>query len=210
MAPQTTIDEALLALARLLNQRNVPTSQSAAWQFFTTAAVQRLYRSFDFDPAKIRASITTDSNGQADLTALKFGQYPAITYIGTLTQPYGFITPDLFHAHAQGDYRWWLTRDPITAAWMLNSTEPGADIEIEYYEAVDLTGTQKAVFTPMVIAKGALIYYRQAEDPEADTGVEEDQFRQEVAEIIEQQNRNKPQQFFRSPRDVRGTHIGRR
>lgn len=213
MRPQVTLDQALLGLANLLNQSSVPSAESARWQFFTVSAVERLYRAFDHDTAKRTATVTSDENGKISLDAIadKLGPMPAIESLTDAydTYPLTFIMTENQRQYVQGDRRWWQTLDNSTPAkWVLYTTEPNGTFTLEYYEAPAISNAQAACFTKMVIAKGALIYYRQAQDPEADTSVEEDQFKQEVAEVMEQQNRRRPQQFAYTQRDVTGRTLG--
>ncbi len=81
---------------------------------------------------------------------------------------------------------------------------------VTFYESPTISNDQTIPFTKMLIAKAGLIYYRQAQDPEADTAPEEDQLKQEVGEVIERQNRTRPQRFARSPRDAGNGYIGQR
>lgn len=211
MRPQVTLDQALIGLANLLNQSSVPSAEQSRWQFFTISAVERLYRAFDHDTAKVTATVTSDANGKIDLTAIaaKLGPLPAIESLTDSLDayPFGYIMTENQRQYVQGDRKWW---QYINAAgnWELSTTEPNGTFTLEFYEAPTISNSQAACFTKMVIAKGALIYYRQAQDPEADTSVEEDQFKQEVAEVMEQQNRRRPQQFIYGQREAMGRHLG--
>jgi len=205
--PQVTLDQAQLGLAYLLNQNTVPPGESARRAFFIASGVQRIYRSFDFDMAKQTTDITTDDNGIADISDLNLGILPAIETVSDGTFDYGFIMATDAVSYHQGDHKYWLvlTEDHD---WELHSTEPNNDLSFVYFEAPEISSTQAVVFTQMVIAKASLIYYRQAQDPEADVSVEEDEFRQEVAELIDAQNRRRPQRFATTRRDRFNHHIG--
>lgn len=209
MTPETTLDQALLGLAFLLNQTSVPAAERTRWTFFVTSGVERLYRSFDFDAAKVTVDLTTGDDGRADLSDLNIGAIPAISFLGT-TESMGSwqqVPPEEFQNFTQGDKRWCLERTE-DGEWYVKTTEPGATIVLKHYEGPVIANNQPVVFTRMVIAKAALIYYRQAQDPEADTAPEEDQLKQEVSEITEQQNRNRAQRFATSRRDQMGHALG--
>lgn len=207
MRPQTTLDQAQLALAYLLNQNQVPSGESTRRAFFIASAVERLYRVFDFEVAKQTAALTTGSNGQVNLSSLNLGVFPGIVSINNGIQNFGYkLAGEAVNLH-QGDFNYWITLNS-SGQWILHTTEPNSNIELEYFEAPVISNAQAAAFTRMVIAKGALIYYRQAQDPEADTAPEEDQFRQEVSETMDAQQRRRPQQFAQSPRDRFGHGIG--
>ena len=209
MRPQTTLDQALVALAFLLNQSQAPTAERSRWQFFVTSAVERLYRSFDYDTSLRTVSLTANASGVIDLTTIadKLGIVPAIESIDNGLQNLTYVMAKDAIEYVQGDYKWWLTLD-ASGNYKMNVTDPSSTYTIRYYESPAITTLQAAAFTRMVIAKGALIYYRLAQDPEADTSIEEDAFKQEVAEVIELQNRRRPQQFATSHRDVYGRPMG--
>jgi hypothetical protein len=210
MIPQTSLDDALKALSYLTGQGGtVPSGERNAWIFFTVAAVQRLYRAFDFDFAQTTQEVTTDEEGVVSLGDFSTGSYPALDYINSGTSD-GYIGVPAARSseYAQGDRRFWYVVNE-DGAWELHSTEPNATFNVVFWQAPEITADKKAMFTAIVIAKGALIYYRQSDDPEADTSVEEDQFRQEVIEIMDVQNRRRPQQFAQTPRDRAGTYLGR-
>lgn len=56
----------------------------------------------------------------------------------------------------------------------------------------------------MVIAKGALFHFRLAEDPQADVGVEEQQFEKALRQLYEMENRNKPIRRFKGLAERKG------
>jgi hypothetical protein len=203
-----TLDQAQLALANLLNQNTVPSGEQARRAFFITSGIQRLYRAFDFDMAQQTALVSTDDTGVGDVSDLNLGPLPAVESITDGTHTFTFImAKDAVQFH-QGDYKYWLVLNE-DKEWELHTTEPDADLTFIHYDSPEISTSQGVVFTPMVIAKAALIYYRQAQDPEADVSVEEDEFRQEVAELVDAQNRRRPQRFAQSRRDRYNHYVGR-
>lgn len=209
MTPEVTLDDALLALAYLLNQTVVPTAEKTRWVFYITSGIERLYRAFDFDMAKITVELTSDADGLIDLSDYELGIVPAIEQVGDGTpgNEYTYVSSAEYGQYAQGDRRWNIQRNEDNE-WQIKTTEPSATVNVTLYEAPTISADQVIPFTRMLIAKAGLIYYRQAQDPEADTAPEEDQLKQEVGEVIERQNRTRPQRFARSTRDVGGGYIG--
>jgi hypothetical protein len=209
MAPQTTLAAALQALAYLLNQNATPNAELTRRTFFVVSSVQRLNRSFDWLTMKVTEQVTTDASGTADISDLNFGAIPAFDYVGPgdMALGYSFIAYDDLVQYGQGDRQYGLIVNE-DGEWELHTTEPNTTINISYYQAPDISTAQAAFFPAMVIAKGALIYYRQAQDPEADTSVEEDQFRQETEELMEAQERRRPQKQAMGPRERYGGGIG--
>jgi hypothetical protein len=61
----------------------------------------------------------------------------------------------------------------------------------------------------MVIARGALVYYKQAENPLADVAQDEAFFEKELEEVISRQNRNKPVSRAKSIQEIHGQYTGR-
>jgi len=211
MTPEVTLDDALLALAYLLNQTVVPTAEKTRWVFYITSGIERLYRAFDFDMAKISVEFTADADGIVDLSDYELGIVPAIETVsdGTPGGEYGYVFASEFSQYHQGDTKWHLQRTEDNE-WQIKTTEPSATLNVTFYEAPTISADQAIPFTRMLIAKAGLIYYRQAQDPEADTAPEEDQLKQEVGEVIERQNRTRPQRFAQSARDVNNGYIGQR
>lgn len=207
MLPQTSYDQAASALAKLLNQDAIPTSESGRVTFFIAAGVQRILRAYDFTQTLTYSSVTTDTNGRVSLAALPLGMAPGFESVTDGTHDYGQDFTDARYHYHQGEYKYNVVVE--NGVWVLYSSEPNANITIGYYSTPDtITANVKIAFQPMVIAKAALIYYRQAQDPEADTEQEEDQFRQEIAELSEAQERRRPQRFAETPRDSFNHHIG--
>lgn len=210
MLPQTGYDEASQALARLLNQESIPSSEAGRVAFFIAAGVQRILRAFDFTQTLTYASVTTDTNGRVSLAALALGMTPGVDVVTNGTQDFTMVTPSERYHYAQGNYYFNIVLE--AGVWVLYSSEKNAVITLGYFDTPSTVTTGatpvRIAFQPMVVAKAALIYYRQAQDPEADTEQEEDQFRQEIAEISEAQERRRPQKFATSRRDLYGHQIG--
>ncbi|MBI5117589.1 hypothetical protein HZA56_14020 [Candidatus Poribacteria bacterium] len=210
MLPQTGYDEASVALARLLNQDSIPSSESGRVAFFIASGVQRILRALDIPQTLTYASVTTDANGRVSLATLRLGMTPGIDVVTDGIRNYTLVTPSERYQYQQGNYYFNVVVE--AGVWVLYSSEKNATLTLGYYDTPDtvVSGLTpvKIALQPMVVAKAALIYYRQAQDPEADTEQEEDQFRQEIAEIGEAQERRRPQQFAKTRRDDYGHHLG--
>ncbi len=207
MIPQTTYEQAALALARLLNMDSIPQTESGRVSFYIASAVQRVLRAFDWTQQLTFAAVTTDTNGRVPLSALSLGMAPGIESVNNGTQFFTLVVPSERYQYVQGSYRYNIVLEG--GEWVLYSSEPNTAITIGYYQTPDtVSSTITVAFQPMVIAKAALIYYRQAQDPEADTEQEEDAFRQEIAELAEAQERRRPQYIGTGPRERYGGSIG--
>jgi len=209
MSPQTTLSACLTALAALLNQNATPNAEITRRTFFIVSAVQRLQRAFDWRVDTLSDTVSTDDEGLADISEFEFGAFPSFSYVGPGDQNFGYtlVAFDDLQLYGQGDRKYALIVNE-DGEWEMHTTEPNTELTVVFYSSPDVSSTQTAPFTAMVIAKGALIYYRQAQDPEADVGPEEDQFRQEVEELMENQERRRPQKFAQTNRDRTGGGIG--
>ena len=208
MSPQITYNDCSLALAKLLNQDSIPSSESSRVAFFIAAGIQRTLRAFDWQNAIMYASKTTDTNGRVSLSDLALGQAPGFVVVTNGVQEFTNVIPSIRFSYTQGNFYYNVVLE--AGDWVLYSSEPNATITIGYYGTPDTVDTLVTIaFQPMVIAKAALIYYRQAQDPEADTSLEEDQYRQKIAELAEQQERRRPQRIAYSRRDLYGGSLGR-
>lgn len=205
----TTLDQALSALASLLFQKKTPSGELANRTFFIIAGVQRLYRGFDFDIAKQSDTDTTDADGILDIEELNLGSLPGFTYVGPGDdlRGYDLVPFEELYQYDQGSRKYSIIVNE-DGQWEMHTTEPNTQVTLIWYNNPDISSSQSVPFTPMLIAKAALIYYRQAEDQDADTSLEEDQLAQEMRELIEANERRRPQRFAQSPRDRAGGYLG--
>ena len=60
----------------------------------------------------------------------------------------------------------------------------------------------------MALARGAMVYFRQAEDPQADISQDEAIFQQEVDEVWKRYRRSRPQRRIRDLYETNGTFVG--
>jgi hypothetical protein len=108
-----------------------------------------------------------------------------------------------------GTFRYWLTG--YEGTYLLNTQETTNDVLTIYYENV-APQINASITTPfpssMCLARGALVYLRQAEDPQADVSQEEALFQMELDEVIAQYNRSKPPVRGRTLHEKGHTWIG--
>src|SRR3990167_6101480 len=163
MRPSTTIDEVQTALARLVGETSFPTNEQTLVADYITAAVQRLYRLFNFEMSKQELADSTDSSGILNLADLKLGIIPAIEVVTTGEEggQYGFVTRANFDDFSQGDNKYTLVVNE-DGELELHTTEPSTAIIVVYFEAPDISTTQAVCFTKDTVAKGAVMDYRLA------------------------------------------------
>src|SRR5205085_11023483 len=102
--------------------------------------------------------------------------------------------------------------DGYEGAYVLTTSEPttSATLKIRYSTTSPIINASISTPFPssMALARGALVYYRQAEDPQADIAQEEYIFQQELDEVIAQYNRARPQPRAHTLHEVTGTYPG--
>jgi len=198
-------------LSYLLGETSVPTSGTEDRQAFIQRALERVYRAYDWPMNKVTATInlvggiaTLPSNVHQDsiIDIRKLGGVGADNI-------YSQIEYRDQNTYSAGTFRYWLTG--YEGAYVLNTNETTSDVLTLYYETATPV-INASISTPfpssMCLARGALVYVRQAEDPQADIAQEEFVFQQELDEVIAQYNRSKPAVRGRTRHEVNHTNIG--
>lgn len=220
-----TLDAAMLQLSYLLGETSVPNPQPPDRVAFLQAALERCYRAWDFEFAEVTTTVTL-TNGQANLPSdialepkmdvrVKNDRGPGSS-TGNSGVGGDFIFQEIDYneqdSFGNGDYKYWVTGSP--QSYVLNTTENGnpavTTLTIRYYQSAPIISSTQATPFPsaMVLARGALIYYRQAEDPQADVSQLEALFQNELEEIISVQIRNKPDGPAVTRQQKMGTYTG--
>jgi hypothetical protein len=214
-----SLDDVMLDLSYLLGETSVPTPSPADRQAFIQRTLERVYRQYDFDLAKTTATVTltngtgtlpTDLGLSKDLDVRKIvGTVGASTGDDLVFDSIPYEQQDEF---GNGDYKYWVTGSP--GSYTLNTTESGNT----NLTAVTIRYTQKnptissTLTTPfpssMCLARGALVYYRQAEDPQSDISQLEALFQRELEEVISTQIRNQPDRPSVTRHQTKGTYTG--
>lgn len=207
----TNLTTVMQDLSYLLGETSVPTSGVEDRQRFVQLALERVYRAYDFPMNRATATVALVSgiatlptnvhqDGILDIREVVSG-------VGT-DHRYAQIPYEMKDDYPQGQYRYWV--DGYEGAYTLNTIESDATLQIRY----ETTAPQinASITTPfpssMCLARGALVYVRQAEDPQADIAQEEALFQQELDEVIAQYNRKRPQPRAKTLHEVTGTYPG--
>lgn len=199
-------------LSYLLGETSVPSSGIEDRQAFVQRALERVYRAYDWPMNKTTATIQLN----AGIASLPTNVHQdSILDIRTLGSGVGadnvyaqipYRDQDNFSA---GTFRYWLTG--YEGSYLLNTNETTNDVLTIYYEQTTpiINASISSPFpSSMTLARGALVYLRQAEDPQADVSQEEFLFQMELDEVIAQYNRSKPAVRGRTLHEMGGTHIG--
>lgn len=208
-----TQDQAMRDLSFLLGESSVPTSGVEDRETFIQRALERVYRLHDFPMNKINATVPLIA-GVASLP-VNMGQDGLRDVREVLPgtrndRVYTSIPYEDQDNYDGGSYRYWL--EGYESAYTLHTNEPNdATLRIRYETSVPVVNASIPTPFPssMALARGALVYYRQAEDPQADIAQEEAIFQQEVDEVWAKYNRNRPRQpRGRTLYEANGTYLG--
>lgn len=207
-----TQTQAMQDLSYLLGETAVPTTGVEDRQTFIQRALERVYRAYDFPMNKVIATVAL-AGGVATLPSnVHQDSSLDIRFIGAgvgADQVYRQIDYMDQDNYGPGTYAYWLTG--YEGNYVLNTNETTANTLTLRYETTTpvISATISTPFpSSMALARGALIYYRQAEDPQADVAQEEYFFEQELNEVIAQYNRSRPMPRARTLHEVSGTYIG--
>lgn len=192
-----TQDQVKNDLTYLLGNETQLSPWPASYDNFIQKSLERIARFVDFDFGKTTATITLTSgagnlptnarqSAELDVRFVRSGQLD-----DDIFEPIPYEKKD---SYSQGDYKYWITTDS-TGVQTLNTTETNTSAVSVYYSlaAPTLNASIGTNFpSSMVIAKGALIYVREAEDKDADVAPEDAKFRIELEEVIAAMRRNQP------------------
>lgn len=208
----TNQTQVLQDLSYLLGETSVPSSGIEDRQAFIQRTLERVYRAYDWPMNKAIATIQLLSGIATLPTTVHQDSIVDIRTKGSGTgddsvySQIAYKDQDNFSA---GTFRYWLTG--YEGAYLLNTNETTNDILTIYYEQTTPV-INASITTPfpssMALARGALVYLRQAEDPQADIAQEEYLFQMELEEVIAQYNRSKPPVRGRTLHEMGHTHIG--
>ena len=199
-------------LSYLLGETSVPSSGTEDRQAFIQRSLERVYRAYNWPMNKVVSTITL-ANGTANLpTNVHQDTVLDIRVIGTgagTDKVYSRVSYAYQNNYGGGTYRYWLTG--YEGTYVFNTNETGSATLTLYYETT-VPVINASITTPfpssMVLARGALVYLRQAEDPQADISQDEYLFQMELNEVIAQYNRSKPAVRGRTLHEMGHTRIG--
>lgn len=206
---QTTI---LTDLSYLLGESSVPSTGIEDRKRFIQLALERCYRAYDFPFAKDTATVQASSGIATLPTTVHQDSILDIREVvaGKANDHiYTQVSYEDFDNFPAGNYAYRLTG--YEGAYVIETSESDSPILTVRYERTS-PEINASISTPfpssMALARGALVYYRQAEDPQADISQEEALFQQELDEVIAQYNRSKPQQRAKTLHEIQGTYVG--
>ena len=213
MSQAVSQNDVLQDLSYLLGETSVPNPVPADRQAFIQRTLERIYRMYDFTIFKAITNATltagtvnlpTDARLDPDLDIRTIGSGMGDDLI------YKQIPYEQQDSFGAGDYRYWLTGNPGT--YVVNTTETTTTAPVKIRYSQDAPTINASITTPfpssMAIARGALVYYRGAEDPQADVSQLDAQFKQEVEEVIAEAERNKKGKTAVTRHQFQGTYTG--
>lgn len=206
-----TLTDVQRDLSYLLGEQTVPTSGIDDRTRFIQVALERAYRAYDFPMNKLTATVALVS-GVATLptTVLQDSELDVREVVAGVANDHIYTQVDYIDADTapQGAYTYYI--DGYEGAYTLKSPEADATLTIRYSSVVPTLNASISTPFPssMALARGALIYTRQAEDPQADISQEEALFQAELDEVIAAYNRARPRRKMMTKHDQFSTYIG--
>lgn len=200
-------------LSFLLGESTVPATGTEDRQRFIQRALDRVYRAYDFPMNKITTTVamvggiaTLPTNVHQDS---KMDIREVVAGVGT-DNVYTQVPYSSLDNYPTGTYNYVLTGYEGTYVLTSSETSTNTTLTIRYETTTPIVNA--SITTPfpssMCLARGALVYYRTAEDPQADIAQEEYVFQQELDEVIAQFNRSRPQGRAKTLHEVQGTFPG--
>lgn len=199
-------------LAYLLGETSVPTSGTEDRQAFIQRSLERIYRFYEFPFSQALASVAITSGVGTLPTDARFAPQLDVRYVSGSSfddAVFEAIPYEEQDNYFQGSNKYWLLHES-DGDKTINTKETYDTLTVRYSLQAPVINASIATPFPssMVIAKGALIYYRQAEDPLADTSVEENNFMTELNEVIRSYKRNAPRRRMISRAELGGNYTG--
>jgi hypothetical protein len=190
--------DVLQDMSYLLGEASVPTSGIDDRKRFIQRGLERIARIYDFNEmyAIATVSLTASSNGfyagtlptdsgeSPDLDVRKINSGTNDDYVFTKI-PYEDQDKAL-----TGEYKYWLTGS--TGDYTMATRDNVDAVTVRYLQkAPSINASVSTTFpSSIVIARAALVYYKQAENPLADISQDEALFQRELEEVIARQQRN--------------------
>lgn len=205
-------NDVLLRMSYLLGEQTIPTSGIEDRKQFINDALARIYRTYNFNEAQAIATVTitngvgtlpSDAGESPDLDVRVINAGSNNDYI------YEQIPYEDQDNYVDGDYKYWLTGS--AGAYSLNTKDTQTPLIVRYMqESPEINASISTTFpSAMAIARGALVYFRLAENPDADTSQDEAFFQRELQEVIARQNRNRPVRRSKSIMELNDHFTGR-
>lgn len=210
---QVTLTDVESDLSYLVGNDSIPSPVPSNWQPFIQRSLERIARIFDFDFGKVIATVSL-SNGIGALPSNARQDPDLDVRIVNSSQGddnvFRQVSYEESDNYTQGDYRYWvLTGQDGTQTLYTTETSTPA-VTVRYSLGAPTINASIATNFPssMVIAEGALIYVRRAEDKDADTAQEEAIFQNELEEVIAAMNRSEGTKSAVTAQDISGKYTG--
>jgi hypothetical protein len=210
----TTQTDVLQDMSFLLGESTVPTSGIEDRQRYIQRTLERVYRAHNFPMHQVTATLTVTSGAGTIPSTIHQDGIVDVREVVTGTNNdliYTQVAITDLDNYGSGDYRYALTGYEGSGTYTISTSETGSQVLTVRGEGVapTINGSIGTPFpSPMCLAQGALVYYRMAEDPQADVSQQEALFQNELDEVIAQYNRNRDQQRALSAEEAAGTFIG--
>lgn len=185
-------------MSYLLGEASVPTSGIDDRKRFIQRGLERIARLYDFDEMYALATVSLTLNGRFYTGALPSdsGESPSLdvrVLNNGSNDDYVFdkIPYEDQDKYQVGDYKYWLTGSAND--YTINTRDDVGNVTVRYLQKAPTINASISTTFPssMVIARAALVYYRQAENPLADISQDEALFQRELEEVIARQQRNR-------------------
>lgn len=210
MAAVTQTD-VLQKMSYLLGESSVPTSGIEDRQSFIQSALERTLRIHDFKDVRAIATVSITSGVGTMPTDMGFRPPLDVRVINSGTgDDYIFdqIPYEERDNWGDGDYKYWITGSE--GAYSMNTNDGVSAVTVRYGQLAPTINASVSTTFPSatILARGALVYYLQAEDPQADISVPEALFQKELQELIARENRNKPLARAKTIQEKKGLYTG--
>jgi hypothetical protein len=206
-----TQTDVLLRMSYLLGEQTIPTTGIEDRKQFINDALARVYRSYNFNEAQAIATVTVTAG--AGTLPSDIGESPSldvrvINAGSNNDYIYQQIPYEDQDNYVDGDYKYWLTGS--AGSYTLNTKDTQTPLIVRYMQESPSINASIATTFPsaMAVARGALVYYRLAENPDADTSQDEAFFQKELQEVISRQNRNRPVRRAKSIMELNNHYTG--
>ena len=208
----TNLTTVMEDLSFLLGESSVPSTGTEDRQRFIQRALDRVYRAYDFPMNKVTATIamvsgiaTLPTNVHQD-SILDIRE--VVAGVGN-DKIYKVVPYEELDNYPAGSYM--ASLDGYEGTYVLTTSEnTNGTLKLRFTTTSPTINASISTPFPssMALARGALVYYRQAEDPQADISQEEYIFQQELDEVIAQYNRSRPQPRAKTLHEITGTYPG--
>jgi hypothetical protein len=208
-------NQVLTDLNFLLGNTTIPSAISDQ-EDYIQKALERIYRTYRFPMNTVLATIqmtagigtlptNVGQDGLIDVRQVNAGPYTDNVYLQVSYQE--------SNNYSVGDYAYWLQGyEGNYTIYTSETSGSGANpvLTLLYTTSVPVLNASINTNFPssMAVARGALEYYRQAEDPYADMSPYENAFQMELNEVIANVNRGRAQPRGITQLELWGTYTG--